>query len=99
MTQKRRKRRVFTKQFKKQMVDLILSGKPQSEVIREYDLTPSSVPKWVNQYSQSGSFKEQDNVSDEQKELIVLRKSNKQLEMENDILKQAALIMGRKSKS
>lgn len=28
MTQKR-KRRVFTEQFKKQMVDLVLSGKPQ----------------------------------------------------------------------
>lgn len=29
-------------------------------------------------------------------ELIALRKQNKQLLMENDILKQAALIMGRK---
>ena len=99
MTQKRRERRIFTEQFKKQIVDLILSGKPQSEIIREYDLTPSSVPRWVNQYSRSGSFKEQDNLSDEQKELIQLRKYNKQLEMENDILKHAALIMGRKSKS
>jgi transposase len=41
----------------------------------------------------------QDNLTDEQKELIELRKRNAQLEMENDILKQAALIMGRKSKS
>ena len=37
-----------------------------------------------------------DNLTSEQKELIELRKKNKQLEMENDILKQAALIMGRK---
>ena len=56
MTQKR-KRRVFTEQFKKQMVDLVLSGKPQGEIIREYDLTPSSLPTWVKQNSQSGSFK------------------------------------------
>ena len=35
MTQKRRERRIFTEQFKKQIVDLILSGKPQGEIIRE----------------------------------------------------------------
>lgn len=37
-----------------------------------------------------------DNLTAEQKELAELRKRNKQLEMENDILKQAALILGRK---
>ena len=99
MTQKKRKRRIFTEQFKKQMVDLVLSGKPQGEIIREYDLTPSSLPYWVKQYSESGSFKESDNLTDEQTELIELKKRNRQLEMENDILKQAALIMGQKSKS
>ena len=40
-----------------------------------------------------------DNRSDEENELIRLRKEVQQLKMENDILKQAALIMGRKSKS
>ncbi len=46
----------------------------------------------------NGSFKERDNLTPEQAELIALRKKNKQLEMENDILKQAALIFGRKDK-
>ena len=32
----------------------------------------------------------------EEKELIRLKKENQQLKMENDILKQASLIMGRK---
>ena len=44
------------------MVDLVLSGKPQGVIIREYDLTPSSLPYWVKQYSESGSFKESDNL-------------------------------------
>jgi len=96
MTQKRRKRRSFTEKFKKQMVELVKSGKSKSEVIREYDLTPSSLHKWVKQYDTSGSFKEKDNLTEEEKELIELRKKNEQLKMENDILKQAALIMGRK---
>ena len=52
----------------------------------------------MKQANTSGSFKEKDNLTPEQKELIQLRKQNKQLLMENDILKQAALIFGRKDK-
>jgi transposase len=63
---------------------------------REYDLSASAFDKWVKQSQSTGSFKESDNRSDEQNELIKLRKENQQLRMENDILKQAALILGRK---
>ena len=43
----KRERRTFTEEFKKQMVQLYQSGKPRQEIIREYDLTPSSLDKWV----------------------------------------------------
>ena len=79
------------------MVDLFLNGKPRSEIIREYELTPSAFNKWVKQAKSTGSFKHKDNLSEEQKELLRVKKENKQLRMENDILKQAALIMARKS--
>lgn len=92
----RRTKREYTVEFKQQMVSLHASGKPSSEIIREYDLTASTFHKWVKQFNQSGSFKESDNRTPEEKELIELRKQSKQLLMENDILKQAALIMGRK---
>lgn len=39
---------------------------------------------------------EEDNLTPDQQELRELRKENTQLKMENDILKQAALIFGRK---
>ncbi len=51
----KRGRRSFTDDFKQQMVQLYQSGKPRKEIIREYDLTPSSLDKWVNQSQQSGS--------------------------------------------
>ena len=92
----KRTRREYTKEFKQQMVALHGSGKPASEIIREYELTASTFHKWVKQFNKTGSFKEADNRNPEEKELIALRKQNKQLLMENDILKQAALIMGRK---
>src|SRR5699024_10136692 len=91
-----RKRRTFSTEFKKQMVALYENGKSRQDIVREYELTPSSLDRWIKQFQQSGSFKEKDNRSPEEQELINLRKSNKQLEMEVDILKQAALIMGRK---
>ncbi len=92
----KRARRTFTKEFKEQIVQLHLSGKPRSEIIKEYELTASSFDKWVRQHKTSGSFEEKDNRTPEQEELIRLRKENQRLMMENDILKQAALIMGRK---
>jgi len=50
----------------------------------------------LKQSQTSGSFKEKDNRSSEEAELLKLKKENQQLKMENDILKQAALILGRK---
>lgn len=93
MTQKRR---TFSTEFKKQVVALYENGKSRQEIVREFDLTASALDRWITQFRQSGSFKEKDNRLPEEQELIELRKRNKQLEMEVDILKQAALIMGRK---
>ncbi len=89
-------RRTFTPEFKAQMVKLYENGKPRKDIISEYNLTPSALDKWVKQSQTSGSFKEKDNRTPEEAELIKLRKENQRLLMENDILKQAALIIGRK---
>ena len=95
MTERRQKRE-FTDEFKNQMVKLYNSGKQKSEIIREYDLAPSALNNWIKRINATGSPKEADNRTPEENELIKLRKINQQLMMENDILKQAALIFGRK---
>lgn len=46
----------------------------------------STLDGQIKQSSSTGSFKEKDNRSEEENELIQLRKKIKQLEMENDIL-------------
>lgn len=92
----KRERRKYTDEFKQQMVKLVLNGRTHTDVVREYDLTPSSLTKWIRQSQNSGSFREQDNRTTEEKELMKLRKENKCLLMQVDILKQAALIMGQK---
>ncbi len=91
----KRKPRNFTDEFKKQMVELYLHGKRRCDIIREYELTPSAFNRWVNHYKKSGSFKAKDSVIPQEQELLDLRKKVKQLEMEVNVLKHAALIMGR----
>jgi len=96
MNIEKRPRRAYKEEFKNQVVQLYKNGKRKCDIIREYDISPSLLSRWIHQADKSGSFKEKDNRTPEEQELIELRKRNKELEMENDILKQAALILGRK---
>lgn len=89
-------KRKFNDEFKKQIVELFRTGKPVTEISKEYDITRGRIYTWIRDYENSGSFKAKDNRTPEENELIALKKRNKELEMEVDILKQAALIMGRK---
>ena len=92
----RRTRRVFTDQFKQQIVLLFNGGKSRASLAREYDLSPSVLDRWIDRINETGPDKEKENRSPAENELLALRKKVKQLEMENDILKQAALILGQK---
>lgn len=92
----KRERRTYTPEFKEQMVKLYESGKSKNDIITEYDLTSTAFNTWIKRSQITGSFSEKDNRSPEENELIKLKKENQQLKMENDILKQAALILGQK---
>ncbi|WP_392485960.1 IS3 family transposase [Haloimpatiens sp. FM7315] len=87
----------YTEDFKKQIVALKQNGKSTADIAREYQIAKSTVVKWVNDYSKSGSFKAKDNRTDEENELMRLRKENKQLMMENDIFKASSADNGTKT--
>ena len=91
-------RRTFSEEFKLQLVQLYNSGKSKASISREYDISTSVIDRWVKRINATGSTKESDNRTPEQIELRHLRKENQRLQMENDILKQAALIFAQKSK-
>ena len=92
----RRARRSYTEEQRCQLVALYNQGKPRSEIIREYDLTGTAFDRWVKRINATGSSHEKDNRTPEEQELLRLRRENQQLKMENDVLKQAALIFARK---
>ena len=86
----------YTEEFKRQIVSLKESGKSTTEIESEYGVTRTSINEWARQMKSSGKFGVLENLSESEKELRALRKENKHLRMENDILKQAALILGRR---
>lgn len=88
--------KAYTEEFKIKMVELYNAGKAPSVLVKEYGMARSVLSKWISKYNNTGSFKAKDNRTDAENELLELRKINKQLLMENDILKQAALIIGRR---
>lgn len=92
----RKARRTFSKEFKQQIVDLIENGQPRHQVIKEYELSPSSVDRWLKQSRTTGSFKHKDNLTEEQREIRSLKKQLRDRELEVEILKAAALILGKK---
>ncbi|MGZ0052629.1 IS3 family transposase [Brevibacillus gelatini] len=83
----KRERRSFTDEFKRQMVQLYENGKTRADILKEYDLSASAFDRWVKQSRTTGSFKEKDNRTEEQNELLALRKEIQRLKMENDIFK------------
>ena len=82
--------RHYEESFKRQIVQLYENGKPAREIKDEYDISHSTLHRWVQGIRNSGSTKAADNRTPEQNE------RNRQLEMEVDVLKQAALIFARK---
>ncbi len=96
----RRKRRRFTDEFKAETVKLVLSGmKTAGQVARELDLTESAVRNWVAQaLVDAGKGKPGALSSAEKEELSRLRKENRELRMEREILKRAAAFFAKESR-
>jgi transposase len=87
----RRARRQFTEEFRAGAVRLVLDeGKTIGAVSRDLDLTPSSLGNWVRQAQADRTQGRTGLTTEERAELAILRKENRELRMERDILKKAA---------
>jgi len=90
-TPKRRPRRTFTDEFKAGAVRLVLDeGKTVGATARDLDLTETALRQWV-QRAQANRTKGRTGLTTaERDELARLRKENRELRTERDILKKAA---------
>ena len=96
---KKRQRRKFTSQFKAETVRLIRAGgKPISQVARDLDLSESAVRTWVKRADIDAGHSSGELTTAEREELQRLRRGNRQLEMEREILKKAAAFFAKESR-
>jgi transposase len=87
-TTKRRPRRQFDDDFKAQAVRLVLDeGKTVASVARDLDLTETALREWVNRARADRSDGQTGLTTAEREELARLRKENRILREEREILK------------
>lgn len=95
-----RTRPPYSSEFRRQMVDLVRAGRSPEDLAREFEPTAQSIGIWVAQADkQEGRREEQaDGLSaSERDELTRLRRENKQLRLERDILSRAAAWFARET--
>ena len=88
---KRRPRRQFDEEFRSQAVRLVLDdGKSVGAVARDLDLTASALRLWVHRARADRTQGRTGLTTAEREELARLRKENRELRTEREILKKAA---------
>jgi transposase len=95
----RRKRRAFTPEFKAEAVRLCKVGdRTVTQVAVDLDLTETALREWVKRADiDAGNGPPGALTSDERAELTQLRRENKRLQMEREILKKAAAFFAKES--
>jgi transposase len=90
-TRNRRARRRFDDDFKAQAVRLVLDeGSSVGAVARDLDLTETALREWVKRARANRTKGRTGLTTAEREELSQLRKENRQLRLEREILKNAA---------
>ena len=81
----------YTPEFKRQMVDLVRSGRTPASLSKEFGPTPWSISLWVKQDDrEAGAGDGGGLTSTEREELARLRRENRKLKEEREILSKAA---------
>ena len=86
----------YPPEFRRQMVDLVRAGRDPADLAREFEPTAQSICHWVTQVDRKEGRREEkvDGLAAaERDELARLRRENKQLRLERDILSRAATVL------
>jgi transposase len=94
-----RRRRSFSPEFKAEVVALVRQpGKTAGGVAREMELTETAVRAWVKQADLDEGVRSDGLTTSEREELAALRRENRTLREERDILKRATAFFARETR-
>lgn len=96
-------RRTFTKEFKEDAIELLLSSKKTAvELSQDLGIRTGLLYRWKREYLKDSEKafpgSGQQNLSESELELKQLRRENMELEEERDILKKALAIFSKRSR-
>src|SRR3954453_6056232 len=90
-------------EFRRQMVELVRAGRDPADLAREYEPSSQAIRNWVAQADRQDGRREAKPAADaglstaEREELSRLRRENKQLRLERDILSRATAWFARET--
>jgi transposase-like protein len=83
-------------EFRRRALDRVATGEPVAKVARELSISESCLRRWMD-VDDIDAGRKQGLTSTEHRELVELRRRNRVLEMENEILKRASAYFAREN--
>ena len=80
----------YTPEFRRQIIELVRAGRSPDELAKEFEPTAQSIRNWVAQAERDAGRRDDGLSSAERDKLNRLRRENRQLRLERDILSKAA---------
>lgn len=90
-------RPAYAPEFRQQMVELVRAGRTPRELAKEFEPSEPTIRSWVAQADRDEGRRADGLTRQERKELARLRRENKQLRIEREILSKAAAWFARET--
>ena len=87
----------YAPEYRRQMVELVRAGRTPGELAREFECSSQAIRNWVRQCDRDEGRREDGLSTAEREELRRLRRENRQLREEREILKKAAAWFARET--
>ena len=87
----------YTPEFRRQMVELVRAGRSPEKLAEEFEPTAQSIRNWVVQADRDAGRRSDGLTTPEREELERLRRENRQLKLEREILSKAAAWFAREA--
>lgn len=89
----------YPPEFRNQMIEMVRAGRSPEELGREFEPSGQTIRNWVAQADRDEGRRTDGMTSAEREELRKLRRENRQLRVEREILKKAAAWFARETDS
>lgn len=91
------KRRSYPNEFRAQLVELVRAGRTPESLAKEFDPSAQTIRNWAKQADLNSGRRTDGLTSADQEELRKLRRENRQLKLERDILSKATAWFARET--